>query len=684
MTALLRPAGVVLLVAAALSHASMAIGQVGPGVARQLAPLPLPGRESQEAVWASASKSAEALARAHAAYAAFDQASASLRNATDDESRLMNATRRSIAWSAFVDAIFTIGRYLREEDADVAATVGGILVLARQMEQEPRVWLYQQLLGCGKPGLDALRAEMLLLIAYEHREFGTLIDDELRRRMYGLMDREASQASGRTQSRLWYDFDFEAAATAWLRSDEVGPHDDPDPAERAYSRISDFVVLARAASSYGSIADAIFRAAENAADDLLPAGRRTRIRREIEFVRENREQGDRIFSLERRLAEFEKEVRQQFGEIHEVLEEHARRLHAHDDAIRQLQEEVHEHRRRLEALENWAANIPLDDAEKSELLRRLAPILIPDQATDVSGPFMRPSEFAEGCSIGYPNLSDEGRDVWTATQLRDWLTDERNAKASTSLEMVPNSLRAWHGLDHEDEETRQRNAGARANGYGIFGHVDTNDNAEHVASDDTEISYPEHTHSVKYFAFLGYNDAHFPGKEGDHEGDWLCIDLQVRCQFVPGGGIVDSPVVLYAIIHNHGMQHAVPRERLTFLEVDGEPRLHIYLEQESNEPHPRKGDDDFFAAVRPHNGYGLPYDLRRAFDSEGPVHNLDSDTCLDAELVRLWRGQWGEFDGDVHKSMPWGKDVTNPHGPSFQDKMWRRSFSKYPSDPIGR
>ena len=53
--------------------------------------------------------------------------------------------------------------------------------------------------------------------------------------------------------------------------------------------------------------------------------------------------------------------------------------------------------------------------------------------------------------------------------------------------------------------------------------------------------------AVQYFVFLTWNETAYNSGDGNHEGDWLCVDFAVdtRCGY-------ENPPVIHAIYHNHG------------------------------------------------------------------------------------------------------------------------------------
>jgi hypothetical protein len=304
--------------------------------------------------------------------------------------------------------------------------------------------------------------------------------------------------------------------------------------------------------------------------------------------------------------------------------------------------------KRIEEMEKFLADKGMSEADQKRVLEQFSPVFKFDAGGSDSGPIINPTDFAEGCFIGDTGTSNT---VWHASDLAEWLTkDEGNSRSSAWREMQPLK---WRNETHDGLVWNQQ---AIQSGRGIFGH------ARKLKG--------EHRYSVKYFIFLAWNETHFPGGEGNHEGDWGCIDLQVKETFNPGAEA--SFEVLYAIYHHHGKQTITVDFDKT---EDGRPV--VYLERGTNESHPKPGDDDYFDAVRPHDGRGLAYDTR------GFVRNLNTVKDVDCDLVRSYRGQWGEIDIDNAKSVPWiGQDVTNPPGPPWQEKMWLRSFSSNPDDPI--
>lgn len=315
------------------------------------------------------------------------------------------------------------------------------------------------------------------------------------------------------------------------------------------------------------------------------------------------------------------------------------------------------------------------------LIDRFAPIFIPDGGEGEA--IVEPSVYAEGSRILSPRMpqgpqrvgntivvgkpgrswmsAPNGSEVWTAAELRDRLrSDRRFAFMSSAMEMSPRSDR---------HRTPHKNPNARKNGAGVFGHV-------------TELG--DSRYSLKYILFLAWNETAYVGGEGNHEGDWICIDLQVRADSL------ESARIEYAIFHNHGRQILADASELAISD-SGQP--HVYLERGTNEPWPNKGvrgfggypelglrvtkhfgisdgDSSEHKVVREHEGNGVPYDTR------GKVRNLASDTSLSTWLVNNYKGQWGEYDDDDIKWIH-GYDTTNPYAPPHNPKMWERAFAMY-------
>jgi len=164
--------------------------------------------------------------------------------------------------------------------------------------------------------------------------------------------------------------------------------------------------------------------------------------------------------------------------------------------------------------------------------------------------------------------------------------------------------------------------------------------------------------------------------------------LTVELPFVAGqGSDVASAKVVAAIFHEHGRPHRFPLEQLEF--DPGRKRLRVYLERGTNEAHPRSGGASEykgirigigplnlvnmrFPVIREHRGGGYEYDLHEAV-----LHLFDEElhrTNLDVQLVLNYHGEWGEYDDDDFKSVPFiGTDVTDPPGPMDNEKFRDRA-----------
>lgn len=394
-----------------------------------------------------------------------------------------------------------------------------------------------------------------------------------------------------------------------------------------------------------------------------------------------------------RLEALQQVVLQQGEEVAELargLNRVNRRVEAVEQRLLVVEDRVNDMERRVQAIELFLKS-DLTVAQANGLLDRFAPVLCHDNW--VSGPLISPSEYADDASFlvtrdadplvrdwlrsGGPHLSDPARfAAWLQSPSEsglDW--GDRTA----GLELVPRSMRR-RGLgkpergisDAEVEEMNKRAIKDRQAVYGLVAPL---------------VGEGESLWSIKYFWFNAWNETAFPDGEGNHEGDWGCVDLTVHVPFAAGvGADFNRAEILDAIVHEHGRPHRYARKDLDIDPMTG--RIRIYLEAGTNEAHSQPGEaSDFrginldvldvglgnwsYPVIREHRGRGYEYDVR------GAVRNLfDPDVVrqqVDMQLVRYYRGQWGEFDDDDFKSWPLiGRDSTNPSGPlenrKFRDR----------------
>ena len=86
---------------------------------------------------------------------------------------------------------------------------------------------------------------------------------------------------------------------------------------------------------------------------------------------------------------------------------------------------------------------------------------------------------------------------------------------------------------------------------------------------------------LQYYWFCYFNDADEPLDEGDHEGDWLCVDLTLK---VPKGDPqpLKHAVLCSSFFHNHSREFFVNRSKL---KLEGD-HVNVYMEANCNEPWP--------------------------------------------------------------------------------------------------
>ncbi|MBN1515340.1 hypothetical protein JXA32_02105 [Candidatus Sumerlaeota bacterium] len=301
-----------------------------------------------------------------------------------------------------------------------------------------------------------------------------------------------------------------------------------------------------------------------------------------------------------------------------------------------------------------AVDLEVSDA----LLQRHAPcFVLHDDGRH--GPILNPSDFVAGGSI-----QEVGAELDPET-LDQWLSEPSHSELSHTYHLQPQ--KSIYKMS--PKKIAQANKQAFADGKGVFGIVRRID---------------ENVYSVKYFFFLAISRTFLP--LGSHEGDWLCIDLQVES---------DDPLnrsdIVYAIDHYHGKQFIANRDgggaypggewtvegRLRFADDDSAGQHPIaYLEEGANELHTCPGVYRDGPMRLQHQGRGSSY------RTASHVQNLDDASNLECRLIMRYRGHWGATakGGGIFK--PITGNVTNPKAPPFQGKMWDRSFAANPFDPI--
>lgn len=426
------------------------------------------------------------------------------------------------------------------------------------------------------------------------------------------------------------------------------------------------------------------------------------IRFALQTTHTNYSQNTAIKNVLNRLTTLEAIVDQhgrQIAELQAGLAAVNARVDAVEVRLTTVENEVEALKARVQAIEDFLSN-KLSPKQTSTLLQKFAPILKHHDWT--SGPLMRPSDFAKHCEFLVVNggRNDLRGRHFEAKGLRDFLSDDTTSNASRGWEMIPHDVRQQKlGMPtapapiflwgNQDETRKRLNEEAINAGHGVFGAVrclgaTTDEDQANFGDAGRPSGEQPYTWSVKYFWFNAYNKTEFFDDEGDHEGDWGCVDITVRMPFKPNvGADVAKAEAIDAIIHEHGRPHRYHWADLN--KRDG--RLVVYLETGTNEAHPQPGGRaelkkipytwiELGHVIRAHRGTGFEYDLQRhpvknlfdkAFESTAPE---DFDKVIDVQLVRRYHGQWGEFDNDDYK-WAWG-DATNPPGPldnaKFRDR----------------
>lgn len=160
---------------------------------------------------------------------------------------------------------------------------------------------------------------------------------------------------------------------------------------------------------------------------------------------------------------------------------------------------------------------------------------------------------------------------------------------------------------------------------------------------------------LQYWQFLPFNDFPAPvGSFGDHEGDWLAVDLFVdrACPYK----------LRYVVHHHHGDDHCDPTVlgegfdslpafiRAHPLECDPDNFVKVpqcYLEAGAHEwwPHPSNGGEcSFFGFDNPsHGGFGgtvFVQEVMNLGERYAPMPGLEP------QLVLFFNGKWGHDHGD--------------------------------------
>lgn len=323
----------------------------------------------------------------------------------------------------------------------------------------------------------------------------------------------------------------------------------------------------------------------------------------------------------------------------------------------------------------------IDDAYEQHLLNVHAPILYTDR-------FWPAFDENIGIPVGVDWLL---RHSWIRTNAGDVLMQFPTVEAALALmQALPDkgeSLRIDNrfrgGLDPAEPRTWEH---AEATAEGTYGRVWR----------PWPVAYP-HLYSIQYYFFHTWNETAYSGGEGNHEGDWGCIDLTVDAR-----ANADRPPIIHAIYHNHGRQFFVTPEALQI--EDGRPVL--YTEEGTNEAWTNIGDrgkfgwpttdgwatnadlDDacsvlpwykeilcFFGdvneykIVRRHRGAGHRLDW---LAGDGSVKNVgDNGVSLcgpEGSFLLAFAGRWGwDTDGIFYEG-------ENPKSPLFNAKKLTRSW----------
>jgi len=178
---------------------------------------------------------------------------------------------------------------------------------------------------------------------------------------------------------------------------------------------------------------------------------------------------------------------------------------------------------------------------------------------------------------------------------------------------------------------------------------------------------------IQYWQFLPANDFHAPLDGGDHEGDWLSIDL-----FVDRA----CPYEIHHIVHHHhGDNHCAPTVMSTDLfpveltrpfplECDPANLARIpqcYLEVDVHEwwPFPSGGGECSFLGFdnRSHNGLGDVVESQNVLNLGERYAPMPG---LEPQLVMFFNGLWGHDHGEPNGPSPgplFAHPPNYPHAP---------------------
>jgi hypothetical protein len=334
----------------------------------------------------------------------------------------------------------------------------------------------------------------------------------------------------------------------------------------------------------------------------------------------------------------------------------------------------------------------IDDATEYQLLQRFAPVIYPDET------HVAPQE-GVGVPVSITWLLRNANLSAPANPGFRWFLDRPSVVDAINFYSTRADPASWRienyyttGNAPGDERSWPH---AMASGEGVYGRVWK-----------PWASHP-YIYSVQYFGFFTWNETAFDFGNGNHEGDWMCVDYAIDTR----GGF-ENPPILHAIYHNHGPQMFVTPELLEL--QDGRPV--VYLERGTNEAWPNRGGrgtsgwprsngfatdmhwdhklgpwQDFFTTLfgqevseykihREHFGEGAPYQTHGIPNIGDFSNNAPVSLCGgEGTFILTYQGRYGTEFTDILDLA----DVNSPTGPPWQDKMWKREWLDDAGNPIG-
>jgi len=307
---------------------------------------------------------------------------------------------------------------------------------------------------------------------------------------------------------------------------------------------------------------------------------------------------------------------------------------------------------------NLAASLPaadldedgLDDTLEAMLIDRHRPHLYYDHRED-DWPssvlwFVQHSEL----TVGGDNVLVVSRSELEANPLRilDFASRTKNPSGSDYHINIANESRSGEGPSP---------VGMYAHVVPLTGTVKYSDRPELPVGPDDLL--------IQYWQFFPFSDSQAPFSLGDHEGDWLYLDVFVTRQ--------PPHTLRYIVYHHHGDGNCAPDvvpgnsstldaiggivQQFVPLPADGIPRA--YLDEGSHEwwALPCDSDDCDCFGADPHDGRGVNYRAENILNLGEAFAPMPGS---EPQLVLFFNGTWGQY-GD------------SPRGPVLQF---------YPSSPL--